>query len=287
MPITIPYDPSRMALYSPEHRETFFERGASYTIPQLTVEAARLAYYRAEESAAEQARLAEALGRVGFTDLELFGNAERGAAAFAAIGSYGTPLLSFRGTQPDNFKAVLTDLRIRPVVWPESAGNVHEGFALAMQAMRPQILKWIERVNPDLSKLILTGHSLGAAMATLAATIWRPEWLITFGSPRVGDTAFVGTVVTKNIVRFVDCCDAVTEEPPEFLGFRHVGNPTYITRAGLLVDNPDLSFIQADRRQARIAYAVRYAWQFWRNALARDMADHAPVNYARGLFVVM
>ena len=97
MPITIPYDPSRMALYSPEHRETFFERGSSYTIPQLTVEAARLAYYRAEESAAEQARLAEALGRVGFTDLELFGNAERGAAAFAAIGSYGTPLLSFRG----------------------------------------------------------------------------------------------------------------------------------------------------------------------------------------------
>ena len=284
MPIRLPYDPSNAALYHPERRETLFENGQNYSISQLAIEAARLAYYRTEESTDERARLVEALARVGFAELALFGDPERGVAAFAAVGADGQPLLSFRGTQPDSFRAMITDIRINLVEWPESAGMVHSGFAIALRALKPQIDDWIARTRPDLSKLILTGHSLGAAMATLAATIWQPEWLVTLGSPRVGNAEFVGTVLARHSVRFVDCCDAVTDEPPELLGYRHVGILTYFTKDANIVDNPDATFILADRLPARVDYPLRYGWQVSENVPFRDLADHAPVNYARGVF---
>lgn len=287
MPITLTYDPSKTALYHPERRETLFESGQNYSISQLAVEAARLAYYRAEKSADERARLAEALGRVGFADLALFRDPGRSVAAFAAVSADGKTLLSFRGTQPDNFEDLITDLRIGPVVWPESAGMVHSGFAIALRALKPQIDEWIANTSPDLSKLILTGHSLGAAMATLAATIWRPEWLVTIGSPRVGDAEFAGTVLATHSARFVDCCDAVTDVPPELLGYRHVGHLAYLTQDGGIVDNPDASFIQADRLPARVDYLRRHGWQVLQNVPIRDLADHAPVNYARGAFAAI
>src|SRR6266404_1383768 len=178
MPFT--YDPTRTALYHPERSETIFKTGQTYSPIQLAVEAARLAYYRAEETPPEQARLVEALARVGFTDLTLFLDSKSGAAAFAARrNNDGTALLSFRGTQPDDYRDLKTDLSADLVAWPESAGRVHRGFADAVRALRPQILEWIKTTNPDTDKLILTGHSLGAAMATLAATIWQSSWLVT------------------------------------------------------------------------------------------------------------
>ena len=66
------YDPSRTALYHPERHDTLFVSGQTYSPLQLAVEAARLAYYRAEADPAQRARLADALARVGFADLILF-----------------------------------------------------------------------------------------------------------------------------------------------------------------------------------------------------------------------
>jgi hypothetical protein len=282
------YDPSRGALYHPERRDSIFESGQAYTPLQVAVEAARLAYYRAEESLSQRTRLVEALARVGFADLILFTDPKTGAAAFAARRSNdGTSLLSFRGTQPNNYQDLITDLRANLVAWPESAGSVHSGFAVAVRALRPQILDWIGSAKPDAARLILTGHSLGAAMATLAASIWRPAWLVTIGSPRVGDAAFITTVGAKYLVRFVDCCDAVTEVPPEIGGYRHIQACTYLTRDARIVENPDQAFVTFDRSRARVDYSRQYSWQFWRNVSIRDLADHAPINYARVLFDVI
>ncbi len=71
------YNPRNTALCHPERQDTIFEANQRYSIPQWAVEAARLAYYRAEKSATERARLAEALTRVGFADLALFGRHDR------------------------------------------------------------------------------------------------------------------------------------------------------------------------------------------------------------------
>ena len=279
------YDPSRTALYHPELHDTLFVNGQTYSPLQLAIEAARLAYYRAEASPAERTRLTDALARVGFADLVLFADSKSGAAAFAARRrGDGTTLLSFRGTQPDNYRDLIADLGANLVAWPESAGRVHDGFATAVRALRPQILEWIAGAKPQLNKLILTGHSLGAAMATLAASIWRPAWLVTIGSPRTGNAAFVATVSATYSMRFVDCCDAVTEVPPDIGGYVHTQDYKYLTRDAGIVENPDPAFVKADRSQARADYFRRYSGQLERNVPVRDLADHAPINYARVMF---
>jgi Lipase (class 3) len=282
--MAIAYDPSRSALYTPEQRETNFQAGGDYSPEQLAVEAARLAYYRAEASSPERERLTEALARVGFSGLTLFVDAPTGAAAFAARRSTdGVTLLAMRGTQPDDLGDIATDLRANTVDWTESEGRVHAGFAFATRALVPQFQKWIGDTKPDLSKLIVTGHSLGAAMATLVATIWRPGRLVTLGSPRVGDETFVATVAAPSILRFVDCCDVVTGLPPPVGGYTHLKTCAYVTRDGAILDSPPQAVIDADRHTARLEYLSTYAWKTGA-LMVRDLADHAPINYARALF---
>ena len=66
MPLTLAYDASNAALYHPERRDTIFENGRAYSIPQLAVEFERLAYYRAEESTWTRERLEQATNGVKF-----------------------------------------------------------------------------------------------------------------------------------------------------------------------------------------------------------------------------
>jgi hypothetical protein len=61
---------------------------------------------------------------------------------------------------------------------------------------------------------LITGHSLGAALATLAAIVVKPAKLITFGSPRVGNEALCGLLDGVEVRRFVNCCDLITRIPP-------------------------------------------------------------------------
>src|SRR5215475_12239651 len=99
MPIR--YDPGSRALLSPQCHNTVFHCDQAYSPLQLGIEAARLAYYRAEESESEETRLVEALAQAGFKNPELFIDSASGGAAFAARrDADGTVILAFRGTQP-------------------------------------------------------------------------------------------------------------------------------------------------------------------------------------------
>jgi hypothetical protein len=277
----IDYDPSRAALYTPEQRETVFVRGQTYTSLQLAVEAARLAYYRADASPQERSRLTEALTRVDFSSPELFVHAPTGTEAYGALReSDGVALIAFRGTQPDSIEDLLTDARAHFGPWPEAGGRVHAGFAAAARAVLPSVRQWLAVNGP--ADLILTGHSLGAALATIAASVLEPTLLVTLGSPRVGDEAFVRSV-TCAATRLVNCCDLVTELPPPLGGYTHAGELLYITRAGDCLPTPKRGTRARDRLLARLAYPWRYARRRG-HVLARDLADHAPINYARAVF---
>lgn len=279
----VPYDPSRTALYSPERRETLFEPGASYTPTQWAVEAARLAYYRAETSETERRRLTEALRHAGFGAPTLIAHAETHGFAVAALHADGSALVAFRGTQPDEIRDHATNLQAHQVDWPEAGGRVHAGFARSARALWPAVREWAEGEAAGRSALILAGHSLGGALATLIATLLPPTLLVTLGSPRVGNTEFVASLVGVEIVRLVDGCDLVTQLPPAFSLYAHAGAASYITCAGECLHDPDASFIEADRTQGRARYVIDHAWR--RGAvLLRDLADHAPINYARAFF---
>jgi len=280
---SLEYDPSRNALYSPERRDTLFECDRPYSELQLAVEFSRLAYVRAEQSPLELERLRASIARVGFADLVLFNNPATGSQAFGARRkSDQVTVVAFRGTQPESKRDLESDLNARLVPWPESGGRVHAGFARAMRSLVAQIEPWIRLESTD--RLILTGHSLGAALATLSASIWPSALLATLGSPRVGDADFIATLKFSESVRLVDCCDIVTELPPAIGGYIHIEKFSYIDSRAERLDSPNLALLRADRAQAKRQYLARYAWRFWRNVLTRRLADHAPVNYARAFF---
>jgi hypothetical protein len=266
------YDPSRTALYSPGRAPTILAGGITPSDELLCAEAARLVYkpFETNTDAAQESRTA--FDRVGFTHVEFFGRA--GAPCFAALNSItNTVILTFRGTtrQLDD---ILTDLNTWPGLW-SGGGRVHRGFFAAFELQRPEVSAWLEQRSV---RCIVTGHSLGGALATLAATAFHAARLITFGAPRVGNHEFGRGLADVQYARYVGCCDLIARLPPELLGFRHCGALHYIDHAGLIHVDPSIDFLKEDRRLGRRAYAADYALRTGTLKL-RDFADHAPINY--------
>ena len=171
-------------------------------------------------------------------------DAAKSTKGFFASRSGTTPfaIMAFRGTDRDDPRNAHTDEDTLPF-----AGDtyiLHRGFALAFDQV------WESEVQPMLRAFLakhpgapvyFTGHSLGAALATIAAVRFAGGTcaLYTFGSPRVGDDRFVRAVLdkTKLVFRFVNSQDIVTQIPPEFPlehFFRHVGQERYIDRRGVI-----------------------------------------------------
>ena len=113
--------------------------------------------------------------------------------------------------------------------------HVHRGFLEAFQALEGGILsslKTLQSKHPH-SAVIVTGHSLGAAMAAHTAialklihnisNIRTP--IYTFGQPRVGDAAFASWFHGHfpHWLRSVHWNDPVPHLAPESFGFKHVG----------------------------------------------------------------
>jgi hypothetical protein len=278
----IDYDPSREALYRPASRPTVLVAGRLYSNDALCAEFARLAYLHFESDDAQRERLIGALARVGFRNWAGFRHSATGSEAFAAIDAgNGAPIVVFRGTEPGDLADLATDLDARPARW-EGGGSVHLGFAQAFAGLRGPIEDWLHASTADGSSLTLAGHSLGAALATLAMSAWRGARLVTFGSPRVGDAQFVATLDAAACRRYVGCCDIVCRVPPSGPWYADAGAMHYIDRAGVVHEVIDDSAVSADRDRARLDYLRRYAGVRG-NVLVRDFADHAPINYVRAL----
>ncbi|WP_246070632.1 lipase family protein [Paenibacillus kobensis] len=81
---------------------------------------------------------------------------------------------------------------------------------------------------PAGTKLVVTGHSLGSSLATIHAFLAGSKnfdvELITFASPRVGDSAFVEAFERMNIAntRVFNKPDVVPTVPIELFGYRHL-----------------------------------------------------------------
>jgi triacylglycerol lipase len=270
----IPYDPSRESLFHPGRADDFFMHGPISSEAALCAEMSRLAYVK------EVPRLQKYLERAGFALVTAMGYDRPGTQAFVATSSGGgarpVAVVAFRGTEPDDPTDLFADARFTKVTW-DGAGRVHEGFRNALPdpaALGPMI--------PAGARVLFTGHSLGAALATLAAALRRPDHLYTFGSPRVGDAEFASGLHGVDHARYVDCCDLVTLVPPEFAGYVHAGDLRYIDRHGVVGAAPSEDAVAKDRVEASAEYVFRYA-VFHGTVAARQLADHAPINYISGV----
>lgn len=139
-----------------------------------------------------------------------------------------------------------TNARAGKVTWGK--GKVHSGFAAAFSSVSQHILNCI----PANARVLIAGHSLGGALATLCADahqdIFQIENVFTFGSPRVGNAAFAGQysqALGIRTWRVVNAGDPVTHVPWLLGTYRHVDRLVYLNREGGVEHN----FVSAALRE--------------------------------------
>jgi triacylglycerol lipase len=242
------------------------------------VDSAILAYGRGGGKRLSDGKLAEFFRRGGFNHTirnDNWLNNQAGCWAFFASND-NWAVLAFRGTA--DIKDVFTDAdatmyhEISLTHPPRERAMVHKGFLTRLnQVWQSEILGWLEayRLNHPEAEILFTGHSLGGALAALAAGRYHGNIsLHTFGCPRVGNAAFceaVSAAVPGKWFRYVDGNDWVTRMPLESMGFAHGGQRIHFGSN----DSPSI-----DLEGGAIDVA-----QFLRPTPSPDLADHSPSRY--------
>jgi hypothetical protein len=163
------------------------------------------------------------------------------AAEFVIVAFRGTRVLGLRDplalreSLEPHLRDVVTDLR-----FPQAAfdpGAVHAGFLAVYDEVATGLAARLDEVAGR--PVWFTGHSLGGALATIAAArAGSFQGLYTFGSPRVGDETFANWFAGRPCYRVVHHDDVVPRLPPPLVPwrppavYRHVGQLVYIDRDG-------------------------------------------------------
>jgi len=286
------FDTSWNALLKPGEASRFFDltlvrpfdvnaTGFSTVNAWWLSELSRLVYRRGADEAGEQMPALtrnEILDGAGLREIYFFNT---GTAQCAIVESKEElaakfTVLVFRGTK--GFETWLSNLNTIQVFW-EQGGQVHAGFKNEFSRIWPEVELVLNDVK---TPLFYTGHSLGGALATLAASMIIPCAVYTFGSPRVGDTVFAQSLDYVSIYRVANNRDLVTALPPSRIPFDfcHVGELHHfpLDRASangeedIFCDTTD----DADGvTEVRCRRRLTDPPQF--------LADHAPVNYTAQL----
>jgi hypothetical protein len=149
-------------------------------------------------------------------------------------------LLSFRGTS--NTGQWIRDLRLAPAF--HKWGLVHRGFKTGVSVVEDQIAAFA-KVAKGKKHVWITGHSLGGALAVLAAANLKIEGiqshLYTYGQPRAGYWNFADQFdyqLSGRLYRFINQSDIVARVPSGLL-FSHCGIPKRIVKPGTLESGGD------------------------------------------------
>jgi len=173
--------------------------------------------------------------------------------------------------------------------------KVHEGFHKAYYNVREEILECVKEFAVSSGKppgcqlraVCCTGHSLGGALATLAAfdiallignIVQRYRVAVsctTFGSPRVGNFVFAKrfNALISTCHRFVNAKDFIPKTPVKNLltkltlkGYYHVGTLVLLSNDGALIINPssiERHVRSGAYRNSPVAHTTRsYAFSF-------------------------
>jgi triacylglycerol lipase len=191
----------------------------------------------------------------GFTDTQ---------AAILEVPDSDKLFIVFRGS--DKSIDWMNNVQFRQQIYPYGDGNTevkfHLGFMMAYFAIRETLLNIADQFAGKW--VIVTGHSLGGALATIAVldlqyNLGRANELTftvnTFGAPRVGNQAQVESFNRRiqDSHRFIYGWDIVTRVPREWQGYAHVDLAHHL--------------------------GSRWTWQ----VLSRRFSDHAIDRYVEAL----
>ncbi len=279
----MPHDYSKDALYNPETKPVFV--GVD-RMPPFDDQATDFSLVNAwwfsnmsHLSYLKKSEVEQALKAVGFQlDKFFLGKSTQG---FLATNDH-TAVLVFRGTESKVLADLKTIARFSRDRCTEGT-RVHKGFLRALDEVWDQVAASLDALEDRGVRVWHTGHSLGAALATLSAARRKPNGLVTFASPRVGDEAFTDLLQAIDVHRFVNCTDIVTMVPPKVIGYMHVGRLIFFTDRGKLLTNPGFGTRFRHKASGVLDYAARFPWFRRGMVKMRSSADHAILNYTEGI----
>ncbi len=197
-------------------------------------------------------------------------------------------LLVFRGTKlPQDW---MTDLACTPVRFDwvfnggPAIGEIHAGFGHCLADGFGDI---IAALSPrDLNKpLLITGHSLGGALAALAGACFNVlgspvptvSAIYTFGQPRIGLHDFCNTysrILADKLVRFVNKKDLVPRVPFRNWDYSDEGTMIHF-------DSTGQPAIQSPEWQGFLARTIQSLGDFFEivSHIKVDVGDHSMAGY--------
>ena len=273
------YSYTKKALYQPQLMPIFINHSKMMNIDtkskNLSLRNAwwfasfsHLAYFNKREIKKELKRVN--LNFEAFYDIE-------GTQAFIAS-SKESVVVSFRGTQVDENRDLKTDINAFFTTIRAEA-EVHRGFYKAYSRVKNQIIKKLQPFKKKGYKIYYTGHSLGAALATLMAIDTEPTAIYTYGSPMVGDKKFTQLLKNVKIYRFVNSCDIVPTLPSIISKYSHIGEFIFFDYRGKMIINPSLTTLTKINTEALLEYAKKMTLFKKGYVSFRTLADHSIYNY--------
>jgi hypothetical protein len=267
----IPAEHNAKVLFAPKRDRDYFVHGDRFPFRAGDRFDAVNAWWAAELCllcyVPEEEIVREHLARAGLADVEVFDRG--GTHAILADG-----WLAFRGTagRKDwlaDFDAWLTK---------DGSGRVHRGFRATLDHAWDAVR---ERVGDR--EVHLAGHSMGGALATLAAKrLPGAQTVTTFGAPRPGDQEFASSIPCP-VFRVVNNNDMVARLPLS-MTYRHAGELKYFDAKGELHEDPALwdrlkSRVQGHQQQFHDNLKLWRTGRF--NSVAYNpLIDHSPLHYA-------
>ena len=137
----------------------------------------------------------------------------------------------------------INDFTFVKVDYENFSCQVHKGFYESVQSVITDVLEEVKRLRElyPSYKIVATGHSLGAALATLTAVDLIeaniPTQIFNFGSPRIfdEDCAKEVSALVENRVRVTHYKDIVPHTPLERMQFMHISGEWYEDNKGNII----------------------------------------------------
>lgn len=267
-----------------EHREH------SHSTALIMARLAAAAYVDASDLFGQVCRI---VGSRNLIRVKTYDVPEAGTQAFLAE-CREFSVLSFRGTETDQLRDLLTDVRFAQRQGPFSSrhSKAHAGFWSGIKSLLGSgqgLLDDIDQATAGGKPFFITGHSLGGALATLMAAVIsidrsrQMSWpslapiAYTFGSPRVGNRGFAALYdhSVPLTFRYVNQDDLIPRLPWQLGRYRHIGQLYFIGSDLKVIREPSLWSYWIKRYISLSAGLLRFT--------VGGFKDHSMLGYIAGI----